>query len=131
MALLLFTYMTAPWDFLESAASDVVQETLASLPEPLRARAANLPIVMERAPNLSQGRDGIEEDTLGLFIGPEFADQEITPDPPHIVLFLENLWEMVGRNPDEYRAEVRTTLLHELGHYLGLDEDDLTDRGLD
>ena len=29
-----------------------------------------------------------------------------------------------------YRQEVRTTLLHELGHYLGLDEDDLDDRGL-
>ncbi len=30
-----------------------------------------------------------------------------------------------------YRAEVRTTYLHELGHYLGLDEDELTQRGLE
>jgi len=30
-----------------------------------------------------------------------------------------------------YREEVRVTYLHELGHYLGWDEDDLTARGLD
>jgi predicted Zn-dependent protease with MMP-like domain len=32
---------------------------------------------------------------------------------------------------DLFREEVATTLLHELGHYLGLDEGDLTDRGLE
>ncbi|MBL9126699.1 MAG: metallopeptidase family protein, partial [Verrucomicrobiales bacterium] len=48
-----------------------------------------------------------------------------------ILLFLENLWEFVEGDSDGYYEEVRTTYLHELGHYLGLDEIDLEERGLD
>lgn len=51
--------------------------------------------------------------------------------PPQIILFLENIWEYAEGDAGVYRVEVRTTLLHELGHYLGLDEDDLAERGLD
>jgi predicted Zn-dependent protease with MMP-like domain len=51
--------------------------------------------------------------------------------PPQIILFLDNLWDFADRDEGVFRQEVRTTLLHELGHYLGLDEDDLTERGLD
>ena len=51
--------------------------------------------------------------------------------PPQIILFLQNLWVFVRGDEALFREEVRTTLLHELGHYLGLDEDDLTERGLD
>jgi len=51
--------------------------------------------------------------------------------PPQIILFLENLWDFAEGDEEMFREEVATTLLHELGHYLGLDEDDLTDRGLE
>jgi predicted Zn-dependent protease with MMP-like domain len=49
-------------------------------------------------------------------------------------LFLENLWLMIeeeGGDERDFRFEVRTTLLHELGHYLGLNEEDLEERGLE
>jgi predicted Zn-dependent protease with MMP-like domain len=42
-----------------------------------------------------------------------------------------NLWNFAERNEVVFRKEVRTTLLHELGHYLGLDEDELIERGLE
>ena len=51
--------------------------------------------------------------------------------PPQIILFLENLWDFAEGDESVFREEVATTLLHELGHYLGLDEDELTDRGLE
>ena len=51
--------------------------------------------------------------------------------PAQIILFLGNLWEFAGQEEAAFRQEVRTTLLHELGHYLGLDEDDLMERGLE
>jgi len=38
---------------------------------------------------------------------------------------------MCGAEEDSYREEVRITFLHELGHYLGLDEGDLFQRGLE
>jgi predicted Zn-dependent protease with MMP-like domain len=75
--------------------------------------------------------DGIEPDTLGLFTGPEFADEENVPLPPQIILFLENIRDFAGGSEEFFREEVRTTFLHELGHYLGLDEDELTERGLE
>jgi len=46
-------------------------------------------------------------------------------------LFLENLWDLAGGEEKKFRDEVQTTYLHELGHYLGLDEDELTKRGLE
>jgi predicted Zn-dependent protease with MMP-like domain len=66
-----------------------------------------------------------------LFTGPEFADEGNVPMPPQIILFLENLWGFAKGDEGIFRGEVRTTFLHELGHYLGLDEDELTERGLE
>ena len=108
-----------------------VEATLAALPKPLRERAEELPVTFERRPNAGLQADGIEPDTLGLFTGPEFADEEKGPLPPQIILFLENLRDFAEADEEIFREEVRTTLLHELGHYLGLDEDELTGRGLE
>ena len=118
---------------LHALALAEVKETLASLPAPLRERAQALPVTFERLPNAAHLRDGIERDTLGLFVGPEFAYEGSTasPLPPQIILFLENLWDQAEADQGVFREEVRTTYLHELGHYLGLDEDDLCDRGLE
>jgi predicted Zn-dependent protease with MMP-like domain len=125
--------MAIDWDQLQSLALEEVEETLAELPEPLREKAQALPVTLERRPNQAHVRDGIEPDTLGLFVGPDFALEPISavPLPPQIILFLENIWEMVEGDPEFFAEEVHTTYLHELGHYLGLDEDDLFDRGLE
>ena len=53
------------------------------------------------------------------------------PLPPQIILFLENLWDFSESDEEIFLDEVHTTLLHELGHYLGLGEDDLEERGLE
>ncbi len=118
---------------LAALAREEVDATLAALPAPLRERAQALPVTCERRPNAAHLRDGIEPDTLGLFVGPEFAFEETTtlPLPPQIILFLENLWDMADGDEEVFCEEVRTTYLHELGHYLGLDEDELFDRGLE
>ncbi len=125
--------MRIDWQQLHALALEEVEATLASLPAPLRERAQPLPVTFERRPNAAQRRDGIEPDTLGLFVGPEFADEESSalPLPPQIILFLENLWDLAEADQEIFRDEVHTTYLHELGHYLGLDEDDLFDRGLE
>jgi predicted Zn-dependent protease with MMP-like domain len=121
------------WARLHALAWEEVKATVASLPAPLRERAEGLPVTFERRPNAAQRRDGIEADTLGLFVGPEFAYEESTslPLPPQIILFLENIRELAEGDEEVFREEVHTTYLHELGHYLGLDEDDLFDRGLE
>jgi len=112
-------------------ALEEVEATLAGLPGPLREQAQKLPITFERIPNAGMQQDGIAPDTLGLFVGPEFAHEGDVPMPSQIILFLENIWDCAEADEDIFRDEVHTTLLHELGHYLGLDEDDLTERGLE
>ncbi|HNQ72561.1 MAG TPA: metallopeptidase family protein [Verrucomicrobiota bacterium] len=120
------------WDHLQNLARRELDATLAELPAPLRERARQIPIALDRQPGAEFVADGIGPETLGLFTGPAFgdADHAASPVPAQIFLFLANLWNYVGGNETAYRAEVRTTYLHELGHYLGLDEDELTDRGL-
>ncbi|HKW31258.1 MAG TPA: metallopeptidase family protein [Verrucomicrobiae bacterium] len=123
--------MNLDWEKLCGMASEEVEATLAALPGPLQERAKQLPVTFERVPNAGLRADGIELDTLGLFTGPEFAEEGQVPLPPQIILFLENLWNLTERGEKAFREEVQTTFLHELGHYLGLDEDGLIERGLE
>ena len=118
---------------LEGIARKEVAATLNSLPAPLRERAEPVAVTIHGRPNALQCRDGVELDTLGLFVGCEFACEgnASVPLPPQIILFVENLWEEAEGDLELFRKEVRTTYLHELGHFLGLDEEDLFDRGLD
>ncbi|HTR42309.1 MAG TPA: metallopeptidase family protein [Pseudomonadales bacterium] len=119
------------WKNLCDIASAEIEETLMKLPAPLREEAKQLPITFERIPNVKLLEEGIEVDTLGLFTGAEFAEKGHIPMPSQIILFLKNLWEYAEEDENAFREEIRTTFLHELGHFLGLDEDDLIKRGLE
>ena len=123
--------MEADWKKLCALATTEIEQTLAELPTPLREPAAKLLVTFERVPNAGLQADGIAPDTLGLFTGAEMADDTATPMPAQIILFLENLWDFAERDDEIFCEEVHTTFLHELGHFLGLDEEDLADRGLE
>jgi len=125
--------VTPRWNHLNALAQAEINATLGALPKPLRAQALRLPVTCEARPNAALVADGVEEDTLGLFVGEAFPDSEsgALQLPAQIILFLENIWELAEEDEAVYREEIRTTLLHELGHYLGLDEIDLEERGLD
>ncbi len=116
---------------MTALARQEVAATLRALPAALKEKAQALPVTYEPWPNEALEKDGIEPDTLGLFVGGEYAEGEHEVMPAQIILFLENIADMVDGDEADFRAEVRTTLLHELGHYLGLDEDALFDRGLE
>jgi predicted Zn-dependent protease with MMP-like domain len=88
-------------------------------------------VAFEKCPNAAMQAEGIEADTLGLFTGPEWAEEGLIPAPPHIILYLENLWEAAETDEKRFRDEIATTFLHELGHFFGFDEDDLADLGLE
>jgi predicted Zn-dependent protease with MMP-like domain len=72
-------------------------------------------------------------DLLGLFDGLAYNEEPAAQDatPPQIFLYLENILDYTEGDPALFREEIRLTYLHELGHYLGWDEDDLAARGLD
>ena len=116
------------WQWLLSTAKAEVDNLIAALPEEIRLPARRLPIYFEPKPDPKVHSD-IEPDTLGLFVGSPLAETHLTHGQlaAHIILFLENIW---FGDEAEYKEEVRITYFHELGHYLGLEEDDLEDRGL-
>ena len=123
--------MNANWVKLQELALAEIERTMAALPKPLRERAQKLPVTFEKVPNAGLQADGIERDTFGLFTGAELADEGASVLPSQIILFLENLWDFAEVREEVFCDEVHTTFLHELGHFLGLDEDDLMERGLD
>ena len=123
--------MHADWKTLQELAQAEIEATLAELPAPLREQAQSLPVTFEKTPSAELQNDGIHADTLGLFTGCEFAEISGEVLPSQIILFLENLWDFAGGEKTVFCEEVHTTFLHELGHFFGLGEDDLTERGLE
>jgi predicted Zn-dependent protease with MMP-like domain len=118
---------------LTAIAQQVVTAAQRRLPADVRAAAAQVPVCYEARPNATLLAENWEPDLLGLFVGHEHHGElaDTQPLPPQILLFLENLWDYAEGEPAAYRDEVRLTYLHELGHYLGWDEEELARRGLD
>ena len=119
---------------LERIAKTEVEALRLELPREMARRAAEVPVVMLARPTKAMVRDdGIDPDLLGLFVGPNCAEgvESGDPLPPEILLSLENLWDYADGDEEIFREEVRVTYYHELGHYLGLEEGDLEDRGLE
>jgi predicted Zn-dependent protease with MMP-like domain len=118
---------------LVKIAADAVGAAQRRLPPEIRPLARGVPVHYEKAPDADLLSHGFEPDILGLFTGSPHGTELTTdnPAPPQILLYLESLWDFAEEDVETFREEVRLTYLHELGHYLGWDEDDLTARGLD
>ncbi len=110
----------------------VVARTLRRLPAELRDAAAQVPVCLEDWPDEELVADGLAPDILGLFVGvPRHRKDDDPGPPPQILLYLENILDECEDAGTTFEEEVRRTYLHELGHYLGLDEDALAERDLD
>ncbi len=114
-------------------AVQVVTAAQNQLPATVRAVAREVPVCYESRPHLALIADGLDTDLLGLFVGDEHGAElgEAQPLPPQILLFLDNIWDLAEADEANYRAEVRLTYLHELGHDLGWDEEEIAQRGLE
>ncbi len=112
-------------------ADQELNRLLAELPREIVSKIAAIPVVFEKIPSRALIQDGLEADLMGLFVGNDCARDGCDPMPPEILLFLGNIWDEADGNEPRYREEVRKTLLHEIGHYLGLGEDELWERELD
>ncbi|HVR61743.1 MAG TPA: metallopeptidase family protein [Polyangia bacterium] len=111
----------------------VAESALGELPSRARALLRDVPIVIAELPAEADVDSGLDPRVLGLFAGtphPEMPHVGGQPDLTQIVLFRRNLERAAG-SEDELRREIRTTLLHETGHFFGMDEADLEGVGLD
>jgi predicted Zn-dependent protease with MMP-like domain/Flp pilus assembly protein TadD len=112
-----------------------VEGALAALPERVRAALESVSISVEDLPgddDLRESDPPLSPSILGLFRGPSMAEGGAAASGalPAIVLYQKNL-QRFARDRAELVAEIGVTLAHEIAHYLGLDEDELYERGLD
>lgn len=121
----------------DSTVDAALQEVFALLPPALQQHLDQIAFVLEEVPSLEICGDfdppAPPGEILGLFSGPGFADERGTTTwnalPPSILLFRRNL-QRIAWDREHLISELRVTLFHEIGHFLGLDEDDLDERGL-
>jgi predicted Zn-dependent protease with MMP-like domain len=110
---------------------NVAEQALDSLPEEFRSRIQNVAILVEDLPPnqsaLQAGKQG--RLLLGIFHGVPATSRsvfDIPTGPAHIVLYQKNI-EAVCSTAAEVRNQIRQTLMHELGHYFGMTEEQLRD----
>lgn len=112
-----------------------MREAVASIPPEIRARVHNVDIVIERRPTARDRKIAHVPPgrlLLGLYHGvPLTARGEnynlVAPDK--ISIYQEHV-EAICDTDDEIREQVRKTVLHELGHYFGIDDDRLHELGM-
>lgn len=111
----------------------LLDRVLASVPEEIREAVGEVPVIVEPKPTLEMaGREPhLDPEILGLFVGTPVGEKVYAPSGYGnvVVLFQRNL-ERAGGNRAEVEQQVRITLLHEFGHYLGFDEEDMDRLGL-
>jgi predicted Zn-dependent protease with MMP-like domain len=126
-----------PTRMQRDAFEKVVKEACETLPDELASLLEDVPTVVQDLPDraLLTGSAGevITPAVLGVFAGQNLRERSVfgpTELSPTIYIYQRNL-ERVCRTREELIHEITMTLYHELGHFLGLDEEELETRGLD
>lgn len=112
----------------------LVERALDRLPPEFQERLENVGVVIAEAPDpellAALGMDPEEDTLFGLYEGVPLTergfDEVLLPD--HVTIFRRPLLEWAGSEA-EVVEEVRVTVLHEIGHFFGLDEDRLEELG--
>ncbi len=111
----------------------VVEEAIANLPRSILEYVESVPVLVRDFPDADLLKnERVSPQLLGIFIGVPSTEQEPSQqvtDPNRIFLFRRNL-EKVCRTHAELVEQIAITVKHEIGHYLGFDEEDMKRLGL-
>ncbi|MFQ6116852.1 MAG: metallopeptidase family protein [Candidatus Bipolaricaulia bacterium] len=103
---------------------ELVGEAVAGLPKFFKERLENVAIIVEDWPGPEvQGR--FRGRVLGLYHGvprPQRSVWAQYPSPDMIYIYRKNI-EAICRTEEEIKAQVRETVIHEIGHYFGLTDE--------
>ncbi len=114
----------------------LVARALDGLPELIGERMDNIDVVIEEWPAREQYRRlGLNPDEwlFGLYEGTPLLERGITSDPllPDKITIFKGPLEEACENEDQVAEEIRRTVVHEVAHHFGIDEDRLRDLGYD
>ena len=114
------------------AFNQAVEEALDSLPLQFRRRIRNVAVLVEDLPSqpLPCRPGEPRRILLGLFHGVPMTQKSVFQgpigSPDYVVLYKKNI-EAVCSSEAEVREQIRRTVIHELGHYFGMNEEQLKD----
>ena len=108
----------------------LVKRALAELPAQFARFIEQVPVEIRTRPTRRQLRElGMEEDELllGLYVGRPLTERSVDDGPgmPDVIYLFQEDCELASDSEADLIREVRTTVLHEIGHHFGMDEDDL------
>jgi predicted Zn-dependent protease with MMP-like domain len=109
----------------------LVEEALQTIPQDFRDAIRNMAIVVEQepSPELLEEMEIDPPDTLlGLYQGtplPERSWSESGSLPDRVTLFQGPIEDVADGEPDAIICEIGETLIHEIGHYFGLSEEEI------
>lgn len=124
-----------PLEMPERDFAALVEESLRDLSPPFRRKLGEVPLIVDDLPRreiLTAEDPPLPPDLLGLFVGRSLLERshlDLPGVPEAIYLFRRNLLRFCA-DRDELKREVAITVRHEVGHLLGMDEEDLEDLGL-
>jgi predicted Zn-dependent protease with MMP-like domain len=107
----------------------VVAETLAALPEWVREAMQNVSVQVEDVAGKHQHPAG--EDLLGLYTGVPLTEREFdnAGELPDVIYLFRRPHLALGLTGVELHEEIAKTLIHEIAHYFGIDDDHLYEIG--
>jgi len=121
--------------FSQEQFEELVGEALDGLPDQIRNWLDNVAVIVAEAPTPDQlARAGLRPGAMlfGLYQGVPKTRRGVTYGetlPDKIVIFQRPI-ERLFRTREEVREQVRRTVLHEVGHHFGLDEEELDIAGV-
>jgi predicted Zn-dependent protease with MMP-like domain len=127
-------FCTLPYHVSKQRFAELVEEALRELPDPFAQHLEEVSVEIKDRPTEKQLKDqGLEEDELllGLYVGHPMTQRSVEYSgmlPDAIYVFQEDV-ELVSRSEKDLIQQVRITVLHEIGHHFGMDENDLDELG--
>lgn len=106
---------------------ELIWEAADSLPKFFKDRLKNVAIVVQDYPDQKIQRKFPGQLLLGLYHGVPYGERSvfaIHPQPDVIYIYKANI-EAICRREEEIREQVRKTIMHEIGHYFGLNDEEL------
>jgi len=123
-----------PYHVSQERFGELVEEALAELPEEFARFLEEVPVEVRDRPTAGQLRRlGMRHNELllGLYQGRPRTRRSVEDSGrmPDVIYLYQNHIELVSRSEQELVKQVRTTVLHEIGHHFGMDEKDLDELG--
>jgi predicted Zn-dependent protease with MMP-like domain len=117
----------------DTAFDQIVESAIERLPEEIRQHLDNLVISVRKKPSRAMVRElgDAGADLLGLFQGVPLTERSVTAPPlyPDTIFLFQEALEAICSTLEELREQIEITVVHEVAHFIGMDEERLAELG--